>query len=235
MNNRSLSTLVPLIVWTSLEVLRKPQLSNSMTQQLSHYRPSQGATYNILGISRIPLIQSIQAEVTRLRIMKAMVRLNSPKSFAIDGQWTIPSGSSVLAFSSDVALNTECWSKARQETTIQPLEQFWAERFFISGKTAKKLQLNNQQPMLGEKISSTAGLEGLLMIGSEHPQRHLGLEFLSQTFAATLAILFGEFELQLCDPEAFDAATPPTGDVAYGTSRPLDAVAIRIRKHPPAR
>lgn len=205
-----------------------------MTQQLSQYRPSQGATYNISRISRIPIIQSVEAEVTRLRIMKAMVRVGSPSSFVLDDQWTIPAGTSVLAFSSDVAVNTESWAKARPESTTQPLEQFWAERFLISNRTAKKLQLSDQTPMSSKMISSTAGLEGLLMNDSEHPQRHLGVDFLNQTFAGTLAILFGEFELQLCDAEAFDAAAPLTGDVAYGTIKPLDAIAIRIRKHPPA-
>ena len=42
-----------------------------------------------------------------------------------------------------------------------------------------------------------------------------------------------EFELELCDPEATDEAMPPLGEMAYGAVKPVEKIAVRLRKRAP--
>nr|GFD58091.1 hypothetical protein [Tanacetum cinerariifolium] len=57
-----------------------------------------------------------------------------------------------------------------------------------------------------------------------------GSRFISALQVATLAVLFAEFDIQLCDTDEVDAVLPAVGEFAFGTVKPLDKIAVRIRK-----
>lgn len=216
----SLANHSPSTIWSVLEVLRRPQLREDIAKLISHYRPSQGATYNIKGIADLRLIQSVQAEVLRLRLRTALVRIGNVQSFALDEKWLIPPETSILAFSKDIKLDVETWTKAQPDIINRPLNEFYAERFITSRRTVKNTALT----------STTDDLNKIISVGGEHPHYHLGVQYTRDMFAATLAAVFGDFELELCDPEAFDAVIEPEEEGAYGTAKPFNQIAVRIRK-----
>jgi len=45
-----------------------------------------------------------------------------------------------------------------------------------------------------------------------------------------LAVLLSEFEFELCDPDAADAAMPQLREVAFGIMQPQEILTVRIRK-----
>ncbi|KAF1945985.1 cytochrome P450 [Clathrospora elynae] len=228
------STLVPSTFWMIVETLRKPHLAKYLTTEISQYHSPKAATYDVNSFVNKPIFQSIHTEIGRLRMATYMIRNNTVDDIPLDEHWTLPKGTSAIAFSQDIATNTELWAKARPRTVERPLEEFWAERFLIPDKQLSKPQRekhNNFKVEAGK--FSIDGLEALDLAIGDQQYSGLGREYIKAIQASTLAVLLSEFELQLCDPEATDAAMPTLGETAFGTVRSLDKIAVRIRKRRP--
>lgn len=196
---------------------------------MDRYCPSSVTDCDIAGIAENPLVQSIRTEVERLRTAPIAVRLGDSSQFKLSEQWSIPPNTAILTFPHDFSFNADAWEKARPGISKTPLEEFSADRFLVSEKIATKLNLKGTRDPSSSKMFSTDGLESLLIGTGEHPHNSLGPDYIKTMYAATLAVMFTEFEIQV-DPEVFDAARPPIGEVAYGTIKPLGPVPIRIKK-----
>jgi hypothetical protein len=207
---RSCSNLIPRSFWTLVEVIRRPALVKSLTTSITRYCPSQDAVHNIAGITELPLIRSIQAEVERLRTAKLGVLNNEVKSFELDNEWIIPKGTPIVLLSNDVSMNSKAWGMVQPRTVQVPLEEFWTERFLLPNGSVDHKALS-------------------LLVGND-PHQTLGHEYAQAIQSATLAVLLNEFELQLCEPELFDTVVPPSREVAFGTLKPLERIGVRIRK-----
>lgn len=215
--------------WTLAELLRRPQLAKGLITSLDRYSPSQGAAYNIAAVADMPLVDSLLAETARLRVASVSVHIES-KSLAIDDHWTVPQGIPVLMFSHDISLDAEAWTKARSQTTETSLEQYWAERFLITDRSGSKANQRGQRHDTSSRSFSMEGLESLNVNLGNGQSQLLGHGYLRILHAASLAVLLNEFELQICDPDLFDAAVPPVRESAFGNLKPLEKVAVRIRK-----
>jgi len=223
----SLSIMVPCIIWSLLEVARAPEFADEFTTGLSHYSPSHGATYNIQDLVGMPLMESLLAETMRLRIA-AIEGFHTQKTLALDEHWTVPADTHIIAVSHDMALNTKAWESVRARTVEKPLASFWPKRFLVGEHSSSKPGTKGRSA--GVNTFSMAGLEPLNMtLGSGQPPI-LGRDYLRTIHAMTIAVLFNEFEIQLCDHELFDAVLPPAHETAFGVLRPLEKVAIRIKK-----
>ncbi|KAH4049417.1 hypothetical protein HBI25_095670 [Parastagonospora nodorum] len=223
----SLSAMVPCTIWSLLEVARAAEFVDEFTAGLFHYSPSHGATYNIQGLVGMPLMESLLAETMRLRTA-AIAALRTQKTLALDEHWAVPADTHIVAISHDMALNTTAWSNVRAQTVERPLTSFWPKRFLVGERSSSKPGTKGRS--VGETIFSMEGLESLNMtLGSGQPPI-LGRDYVRTVHAMTIAVLFNEFEIQLCDDELFDAVLPPVQEAAFGMLRPLDKVAIRIRK-----
>jgi hypothetical protein len=221
--------MVPCIIWSLLEVTRGPQFANELITGLSSYSPSHDATYNVQDIAGMPLMESLLAETVRLRTAAIEV-LNSKTSFALDEHWTVPADTCIVAMSHELALCTNAWGNARAQTIVRPLEEFWPERFLVQGNSDPGLETKVQRSNVRKLSFSMEGLNSLNITMGCGQRPMLGREHLKQIHAATMAVLFNEFEIQLCDPELFDVALPPVREAAFGMLRPLEKIAIRIRK-----
>ncbi|KAF2029216.1 putative cytochrome-like protein P450 [Setomelanomma holmii] len=221
------STLVSSAFWTLVEVLRRPQLAKGLTASIIWYGPSQDATYNVRDLTDLPLIDSLLAETTRLRSRSIVVR-TMREDLELDGHWLAPTGIPAVLLSHDAASNTQAWAEARTRAVDRPLNEYWAERFLTPHRSTTKANQRGQRNDLGAMSFSMEGLE-TLNIGYGQ-RRLLGLDYIRAMHAATLAVLFNEFELQLCDPELLDQVLPPLRDLAYGTLKPLEQIEVRIRK-----
>jgi hypothetical protein len=220
---------VTAVIWSLVEVLRRPHLAKGLISNVERYSPSHGAAYNIQAIVDSPLIESLLAETSRLRTASIMVHTND-KSLEIDNDWTAPSNTRILIFPHDLSLNTAAWATARPRTIEKPLEEYWAERFLVTDGSRSKASQRGLRNDSGALSFSMDGLESLNLNISRSVTPFLGHEYARSTRAMTLAVLLHKFELQLCDSDLFDAAVPPVRDMAFGTIRPLEKIALRLRK-----
>jgi hypothetical protein len=196
-----------------------------MTASVGQHFSSTTNKYDVLGLTQVPLVKSLQTEVRRLRTATCVVRTNKTDGFPLDKHWSLPKGATVAVFSHDVALNTDVWKRMQPRAVEKPLEEFWAERFTAaeskskSRKSADKKSEESNKGDLGDLIEK-------LTTCDQYP----GSRFVSVLQTATLAVLTAEFEIQLCDLDYVDAVLPPNNELAYGTVRPLDKIPVRIRK-----
>ncbi|KAF2710181.1 putative cytochrome-like protein P450 [Pleomassaria siparia CBS 279.74] len=230
--HESNSDNTPSTFWYIVETLRNPILTKHITKKLrKHYIPAT-STIDMSSITALPLIQSMHAEIGRLRLATVTVRTNEVDDFKLGDQWVLPKGMSVILFSHDFALNRELWENARRRTTERPLEEFWAERFLVPAEPARDVKTTRKET-IGEGKFSMEDLEflhntyGSASSGSyPDPGRYLARAIQS----ATLAVLLCEFEIELSDPDDVEWAIPPIRELAYGTVKPLGKVRLRIRK-----
>ncbi|KAF2686921.1 cytochrome P450 [Lentithecium fluviatile CBS 122367] len=227
------STTMPSTFWCVVEVLRNPDLAKYLKSEIARYYNPESGTYNIDAITRIPIIESIDAEIGRLRMATRTIRTNEGDSLELDDSWAIPKGTSVIMFSHDLGLNTEQWAKARPQTVARPLEEFWAERFLVSDKTSSTRQSKRHRDCISTGTFSLEGLASLNIPFGGGPSSLPTRSLAKAVEAATLAVLLTEFEVQLCEPDYVDHIVPCIREVAYGTVKPLDKIAIRLRKRRP--
>lgn len=213
------------MIWSVLELARRPKVAQKLTADVSRYSPSQGATYNIHDITQLQLMKSLHAETVRLRVA-ALLMHTERESLALDKHWTAPGGVPMVAFSHNVALNPIAWQDT-PHSTQRPLEEYWPERFLLHGRTISK---PNTDAARSGAAPGGGDLEPMNMISGSVYQTVLGSDYAQATHAATLAVLLDGFEIQLCDTDHFDAVLPPTGDLAFGMLKPLDTIPVRIRK-----
>ncbi|KAF1927586.1 uncharacterized protein M421DRAFT_64809 [Didymella exigua CBS 183.55] len=211
--------------WTTIETLRKSHLTRNMTATIAQHFSPIIHKYDVLGLVQDPGVRSLQTEVRRLRTAACVMRTNETDGFPLDKQWSLPKGATVAMFSHDIALNTDVWKKAQPRALERPLEEFWAERFTLPE------QSRNKRPAgVEETNESDAGEFGDLIMTLTACDQFPGSRFISAMQTATLAVIFAEFEIQLSDAEEVDAVLPPLRAFAYGTVKPLDKIAVRVRK-----
>ncbi|KAJ4993177.1 hypothetical protein SVAN01_01152 [Stagonosporopsis vannaccii] len=216
--------LVSSTFWTTVETLRKSHLTRKMTDSVvNHFSPITHK-YDILGLAQEPLVKSIQVEVQRLRVASCAVRTNETDGFPLDKHWSLRKGARVAMFSHDIALNTNVWKTFQPKAVHRPLEEFWAERFLVPEGTKKsaKSEATADNP-------DTEDLESLITKLTS-TNMYPGSHFVSTLQMATIAVLFAEFDIQLCDTDFVDAVLPLAGEFAYGTVKPLEKIAVRLRK-----
>ncbi|KAH7068193.1 cytochrome P450 [Paraphoma chrysanthemicola] len=221
------STLVSCTLWTMLEIMRREQLAKQLATSVTRYSPSQGATWNIYDLTNIPIMDSLLAESFRLRTAMVVAHIDH-QNLQLDEHWTVPRDTPAILLSQDVALNTKAWAEIRPQTVEKSLDLYWAERYLVPNRAASKASQRGQRNDVGGTAFSMEGLEHLNVGFSQ--QYLLGHDYFRTMHAATLAILFNEFELQLCDPELFDELLPPGRAVAFGTLKPMEQIEVRIRK-----
>ena len=230
--SRSNSTSLPSTFWTLIEVLRNPQLHKHLAATINQNYSPQSREYDVKRITDTPLMQSLQAEIRRLRVSTVTTRTSEIDTVQLDEQWMLPKDITVLLFSQDISLHRGLWAKARPGSVSRPLSEFWAERFLISNRAKSSLKSERKQTKDNIETGSFSmeALEPLDLVFDSVDHLGLGRDYLGAVQAATLAVFLTEFELQLCDPEAVDGAVPPVGEVAFGMGEPLEKVAVRIRQ-----
>lgn len=229
----SISPTMPSTFWCIVEILRKPALVRYLNSEIARYYNPQSGTYNIEAISKEPIIESILAEIGRLRTATHTIRTAHSGNLKLDNSWTIPQGTSAIVFSQDLGLNFAEWYKARQHTTTRPLETFWAERFLIPDQQPSMRRNKRRGVEIATGPFSLEGLESLHIPFGGGPSSHPVRSFAKMIQASTIAILLTEFEMQLCDLDDVEEDLPTVREVAYGTVKPLNKVQIRIRKRRP--
>lgn len=219
---------MPSTFWYIFETLRNPTLSKYLASEIKPLCDPVSGKYNVAALTSLPILQSMHAEIGRLRMATGAIRTSEVDNFKLDDNWIVAKGTSVMIFSHDLALNTELWVNARPQIVERPLEEFWPDRFIIPEKSAKE---GKGQVRTGRFSMEGVGTLHVTFGGGQHlcPGRYLA----KAVQAGTLAVLLSEYEVQLSDPESAEQVIPPVREAAYGTVRPLDKVRVRIRKRTP--
>ncbi|KAH7132575.1 putative cytochrome-like protein P450 [Dendryphion nanum] len=229
------SNTMPSTFWFIFETIKNPALVKHLRAEFKPYYDPATGTYDIVGLTNLPIIQSMHAEIGRLRMATGAIRTCEVDNFALDDDWTISKGTSVIVLSHDLALNTKLWAEARPQTVIRPLEEFWPERFLIPEKTRYSEKAMKDRSKIGTGRFSMEGVGTLHVTfgGGKHlcPGRYLA----KAIQAATIALLLTEFDIELSEPEAADSIIPPLRQAAFGSIVPLDKIRVRIRKRTAAK
>ena len=220
------SLTVPVTFWYFFETLRDPSLRPRVTALIDgHARPESG-TYNFMQLTTRPLLQSLHAETTRLYSSNLAVRQVTADVYALDDKYTVTKGTQVFLVNKFSGTFAPGWAQTRPQALARPLESFWAERFLVSSSNS------GAGPEANEKRErfSDAGLAGTWTSfgGGEHkcPARHLARNI----GIVTLAILLGEFEVEVAEGCDVDDVVPSPRSTAFGTVTPKSRIAARIRR-----
>jgi cytochrome P450 len=197
-----------------------------------HHNVKSG-TFDVSAINSIPIIQSIQTEIGRLRIGTVVAR-TSIADVMLDDSWTVPKGQSITIFNHDISHNTEMWEKVRPRALAKPLHEFFAERFLIPNKSTSVSEsssgkIPDRSDMWKGKYS-TEGLSSLLLTFGGGQSLCPGRFFVKATQAGTLAVLLSEFEMEFSDSRTTERVLPLPMQVAYGPIKPLERISLRIRR-----
>ncbi|KAF2851767.1 putative cytochrome-like protein P450 [Plenodomus tracheiphilus IPT5] len=224
------SSVVPSSFWTLIEVLREESFPKRLTSEIVQHHSPNLAEYDITSINSIPLMQAVQRETQRLHTANCFVQ-TLRSDCQLDAAWSAPKGSSMVAFSHDVAMNTQAWAKARPRTVEKPLDQFWPERFLVPDRTTSNKQSQRRSEKSGAGRFSSEGLEHMFSTFEDDQTAILGADFVRALQTATLAVFLIEFELQLCEIEVREGEeVPSVPQLAFGRLGFHENMAVRIRK-----
>lgn len=190
-------------------------------------------------LGKNPLLQSIFAEITRLRVVGIIARCAVGSDFQL-GEWTIPERSFLGLPSNAGAMNKNIWNAGTHHDP-HPLDEFWAERFLIYPNDPNSGPLHQDRRPATKSIPATEidtsnepvfSLKGLKEVYTPFaggsalcPGRH----FAKQEVVSTLARLVLRYDIELQVPDDWE----PKMDPAFfptGTLPPLDKVPFRIRR-----
>ena len=236
------------VFWTIFEVFARPELLSRIRDIAQSAYGARAQESESMRLGNDPLLQSIFAEITRLRVVGLIARVPTGGDYQL-GPWSIPKGSILASSSRTAALNKNIWN-AGTEDEPHPLEEFWEERFLVypdkpnSGPLRQRKDVPGSakqdpapssspqpHPSGANPSSPTFSLKGLngayIPFGGGVgicPGRH----FARQEVVCTLARLALQYDLELLVPQGWQ----PKMDTAFfptGTLPPAQKVRFRIR------
>jgi cytochrome P450 len=247
-NARSTGNSAPAVYWAVLKVLARPDLVTRVRDIALSAHGARGQESESTKLGNNPLLQSIFAEVTRLRVVAMIARLITGGKFQLD-RWSIPEGPIVGLPSRTGALNKDIWNAGTEEDP-HPLEDFWEERFLLyddkpSSEPLREQETefcsSKQQPVEcsltpgktpSEPTFSLRGLKCVYTSFSGGPAPCPGRQFAKLEVTSTLAKLVLDYDVELQVPKGWE----PKMDTSFfplGTLPPKDKVPFRIRRRLP--
>ena len=231
--------------WTIFEVFARPDLLSCVRDIAKSAFDTRAQESESVKLGNNPLLQSIFAEVTRLRVVGIIPRMAVGGNFQL-GEWSIPEGSILGLPSRTGAMNKDIWN-AGTDKDPHPLEEFWEERFLIypnkpnSGPLRKResASYDSKQELTAcssilekapsEPTFSLKGLDGAYIPFGGGPGMCPGRHFAKQEVVCTLARIALNYDLELQVPKAWE----PKMDPAFfplGTLPPASKIPFKIRR-----
>ena len=225
---------VPSTFCCTLECFSDPSLLLRVRHEVKKcmYQIDSGkCRFDVEKLGKNPLLQSIYAEVLRLRIAAFIMRSPERDNMKIN-DWILPRGEVVLVATTPAHMDEEVWNTG--QANEHPVNRFWADRFLIyhadprSGP--RKVRTNPVAPRNLEKEDPVFSLDDLS--GSWIPfgggfRACPGRHFAKREILMTFAIMVTMFDIEV-DGSRVLQTDPRRGGL--GAQRPRYNVPFRIRK-----
>lgn len=231
--------------WTIFEVFARPDLLSHVRDIAQRAHDTRTEEPESVKLGTNPFLQSVFAEVTRLRVVGMLPRLVTGDDFQL-GEWSIPKGSFLGIPSQTGAMNRKIWNIGTEDDP-HPLDKFWEERFLIypdkpnsgplrkqgsafvsSGKRLRTCSSASAQSS-SEPTFSLEGLKGSYLPFGGGVKICPGRQFARQEVLCTLAKLVLKYDVEFQIPHNWE----PKMDYNYfptGTLPPAEKVPFRIRR-----
>ncbi|KAJ5735341.1 uncharacterized protein N7483_000466 [Penicillium malachiteum] len=176
---------------------------------------AQPTEFDITALVTSPRLQSIYAEVLRMRI--AMLLNRTPVQALVKfGPWHLQRGKFILMSSQHAAHDDKVWGPKYTQDGKYPLSQFWAERFLVKDD-------------MGRDQFSLDGLSGgWIPYGGGNfmcPGRH----FAKQEILGSVAVFQAYYELVIDRPRGW-LPRPDRRFYGVGAMPPAEPIPFRIRR-----
>ncbi|MCJ1468018.1 hypothetical protein MMC07_006644 [Pseudocyphellaria aurata] len=235
------------VFWTVFEVFSRPSLLSRVRDIAQSAHDTRAQQSESIQLDKNPLLQSVFAETTRLRVPSVMPKVATGGDYQL-GEWSIPEGSILAINAGAGAMNKDVWNAGTAEEP-HPLEGFWDERFLIYPNKPNSGPLRKQKGAFGadnqalathsstqekpshEPTFSLSGLGGAYIPFGGGPSICPGRHFARKEVVTTLSILALRFDVELHVPKG---RTPKMDQAffAMGTLPPAEKVPFRIRRRP---
>lgn len=244
-DNRSTRNSVVAGLWTVLEIFSDKVLLEKVRREVSKCRDSSPSGFDINRLLENPLLQSIYAEILRLRVHMLIARAPAFDDLSIK-DWVIPRGK-LLVMSTTVAhMDPETWNTG--ENNEHPVNTFWAERFLKHGSVpnsgprrssnttdshscpVKTSEGNSDMCPAFQKNSEFAikDVEGAWFPYGGGPRQCPGRHFAKRDIIFTAAVMVTYFDLEpLVDVPSLSMDMRGFG---LGTMAVAGAIPVRIRR-----
>jgi cytochrome P450 len=183
-----------------------------------------------------PLLQSIYAEVLRLRSGTVINRVPTSSDFHIGG-WHFKKGQQIIVSTYDTARDQSVWN---QGTVDDPhsVNEFWPERFILypdnpnSGPllpTVAQQAKRTQVSTLSEPTFSLDGTAGSWIPYGGGTRMCPGRHFAKKEMIVTMAMFLMAFDIELLTEEG-SWIQPDLNYFMFGVMHPKGKIPARIRK-----
>ncbi|KAF2726544.1 cytochrome P450 [Polyplosphaeria fusca] len=225
-------------IWMIIEIFRDPGLLTRIRLELDSMTelPENHCRW-VEELMALPLLQSVYAEVLRLRTDVQTVFRNNRDDIRIN-EWIFPKKSLLLIPTRPAHMDNDYWNTRQGR---HPLDRFWADRFLAyPGDAQSGPSLHNNRRMEGTKDIHTVNKAGPKFIASGTSDSWIpygvgdracpGRFFAQREMVAYCAIMVQNFEIEFPDLNAEEYV--PNNDVFYGlgVQRPKVAIPFRIRR-----
>lgn len=240
--SRATANTVPAIGWMLLEVFQRPDLLQKVREEIAPYisrdpsDPSQ-MVVDIPNLCSRPLLQSIYAEVLRLRSGTVINRVPTSSDFHIRG-WHFKKGEQIIVSTYDSARDQFVWN---QGTFDDPhsVNEFWPKRFILypgnpnSGPVlptvSQQQPKKTQDSTISEPTFSLDGTTGSWIPYGGGTRMCPGRHFAKKEMIVTMAMFLMAFDIELLtEKEAW--IQPDLNYFMFGVMHPKGKIPARIRK-----
>jgi cytochrome P450 len=225
------------LYWTVFEVFRRPELVERLRPIFESVLDRATGDIDSVKLSRDPLLQSIMAEVLRMRVQGIVLR-TAKYQVELEG-WKFPKDAYLMAPTHFGNSNENVWNTGTPDSP-HPLDTFWAERFLVypdrpdSGPSRRAQSTITQSAQASDPSSSgprysEQGLKGAYFPFGAHVHPCSGRQFSQYEIINILAILVLNYDIEFCIEPGW-APKMRTKVFGLGTLPPAEKLPFRIRR-----
>lgn len=225
----------PMAIWTIIQVFRDRELLSRVRAELSAANFKEiTSKEDIDKLHSLPLLQSIHAEMLRLRVEVQTVFTSDQEDIRIN-EWRFPKKSLIIVPAGAAHRDPNIWNTKNGK---HPLTEFWADRFLaypndphsgpkkINGVGVKE-ELPHDGAGRGDPKFVTSGLANSYMPYGIGERMCPGRGFSRREIITFCAFIVDRFDIEILSTEKDFELSPAFYGI--GTQRPLRKIPFKVR------
>lgn len=226
-------------IWNIIEVFKDKELLRRVRGELAAADfDGITSTQQLNKLLSLPLLQSIHAEVLRLRVEVQTVFTSNQEDIRIN-EWRFPRSSLVLVPAGAAHRDINFWNTKDGK---YPLKRFWADRFLVypndphSGPRRSHVTKTDGIPCVKVKSGNESTTPKYISSGLANSFIPFGLgericpgrAFARRIIVAFCAMVVHQYDIEILSNEEEFAMNPAF--YGLGTQRPINKIPFKIRK-----